>query len=130
MVYANTNQAILIVGSLAQITNNTVYQSAGDAVRIEGGSRPSIATLRNNILWTDAGDAISVANDGQAGFDSDYNTLYTTGTGKLARWSGRDFTSLADWFYEVGFDGHSRTGDPLLIDPNGADELPGTAKRH
>ena len=39
--------------------------------------------LRNNILWTPRGYDISVANDSQQGFDSNYNLLYTTGTGKI-----------------------------------------------
>ena len=40
-------------------------------------------SLRNNILWVEAGYDISVAADSQVGFQSDYNDLYTTGSGKI-----------------------------------------------
>src|SRR5207244_1904550 len=63
------------------------------------------------------------ADDSQRGFVSDYNVLYATGTGKLARWQGRDFTNLADWYYEVGQDQHSLTADPRFVAPDGPDGL-------
>src|SRR5262249_52542497 len=113
LVYANTNNGIWISGAyyhgLSTIDNNTVYQAVGDAVKIDGGTQN--VSLRNNILWVDAGYDLRVAADSETGLLSDYNTLYTTGTGKLGQWEGRDFTNRADWFYEVGLDQHSLTGD-------------------
>ncbi len=128
LVYANTNQGIRLRGDFypnepVMVTNNTVYQPTGEAIRIEGSLEQAV--LRNNILWVEAGYAISVADDSQVGFSSDYNTLYTTGDGKLARWQGRDFTNLADWFYELGFDQHSQTTAPNLLAPNGLDGVLG-----
>ena len=40
--------------------------------------------LRNNILWVASGNLINIAPDSEAGFVSDYNSLITTGAGKLA----------------------------------------------
>ena len=56
-----------------------MYQPVGDAVRIQ---QSDSVLLRNNIFWVDAGYDIYVTNDSQTGFESDYNTLFTTGTGK------------------------------------------------
>ncbi len=108
--------------------NNTVYQEVGDAIRIQGSSQN--VRLRNNILWVDAGYDLYVASDSQVGFNSDYNNLHTTGSGKLARWqlgdgSFRDFSTQVDWFYELGQDGHSQTADPLFVDRDGADNVLG-----
>ena len=43
----------------------------------------------------------------------------------LAAVDARAFTSLADWFFELGQDQHSQTADPLFVDPDGADDLLG-----
>ncbi len=134
LVYANTNQGIVLDhaqangSDLPQVINNTVYQEVGDAIRIQGSSQN--VRLRNNILWVDAGYDLYVASDSQVGFNSDYNNLHTTGSGKLARWqlgdgSFRDFSTQVDWFYELGQDGHSQTADPLFVDRDGADNVLG-----
>ncbi len=82
LVYANTNQGININGGGgAQVLNNTVYQSVGDALLINNNSIGIF--VRNNILQVDAGYAINVAQNSQTGFNSDYNLIYTTSTGKL-----------------------------------------------
>ena len=85
---------------------NTVYQPVGDAIRLLRGS--PYVRLRDNILWVQSGYDILVPADSEVGFQSDYNALVTTGGGKLGQWEGRDFTSRVDWFYELGFDGHSQ----------------------
>ncbi len=123
LVYANTNQGIRVEGIGAQIANNTVYQQVGNAVMVEGGS--TNVRLRNNILWVEAGYDIYVASDSQVGFNSDYNNLYSRSGGKLGLWGSREFSSYVDWRYEVGQDEHSQTTSPLLVDPNGADNLLG-----
>src|SRR5205814_714438 len=84
LIYANANQGIYaqaIYSSGFQVVNNTIYQPAGDAVRLE---RSVGVQLRNNILWAPAGYDLSVSNDSQSGFASDYNILYTSGTGQVA----------------------------------------------
>ena len=125
LVYANTNQGIVLQNSKSgtEVINNTVYQEVGDAVLVENGSEGVL--LRNNILWVDSGYAINVDADSLQGFDSDYNLLQTTGTGKLGNWAGFEFTSLVDWFYELGQDAHSRTDDPQFVDFDGADDILG-----
>ncbi|MFN5532562.1 MAG: right-handed parallel beta-helix repeat-containing protein, partial [Planctomycetaceae bacterium] len=123
LVYANTNQGIRVGVSNTQVINNTVYQPVGNAVLVENSV--SNVTLRNNILWVDAGANISVNPNSQVGFSSDYNTLRTSGTGVLGRWENFNFSSLADWRYEVGHDEHSLVSDPDWIDRDGPDNLLG-----
>ena len=55
-----------------EIVQNT-FLTTGDNVRVQGGS----ANVRvvGNVMWTKGGYDIFVANDSQAGFWSDFNTL-------------------------------------------------------
>lgn len=109
---------ILIDGADAvALSNNTIYTALGDGVRVGNGS--SNTALRNNIIWTEDGYDLYVANDSQAGFDSDYNNLFSTGAGKIAFWQ-KDFTDLFDWQVEANLDRHSigyTPLDPSLDDP-------------
>lgn len=58
VVYANTNQGILVegsgyYGSVRELVNNTTYQTTGEAIRVQ---RPAMnAHVRNNILWVEGG---------------------------------------------------------------------------
>ena len=55
-----------------------------------------------------AGFDLYIADDSQSGFYSDYNDLYSTGTGKLVSWDGYVFTDILDWQQDVDqFDLHS-----------------------
>ena len=124
IIYDNTTYGIHVRSAgNNRIENNTVYQPVGDAVFVDFTSNN--VQLRNNILWVASGNLINVAPDSEAGFVSDYNSLITTGAGKLALWEGRRFATLDDWFYEVGFDQHSQTTDPGLNDPAGLDNVLG-----
>jgi parallel beta-helix repeat protein len=134
LVYANTSAGILIYySSNVFLTNNTVYQTTGDAVDLQHSSFS--ISLENNILWTQAGYDESVTPDSEVGFHSDYNDLYTTASGNLARWEGLTFTgasALANWHYEVGQDGHSLHSlaspsgvDPQFVNPAGPDGILG-----
>src|SRR5205807_2676937 len=122
LVYANKDAGISLSGLSivfniygGPIVNNTVYQLTGDAIRIQGNFNN--VHLRNNILWTASGYDIKLSSDSEVGFQSDYNDLYTTGNGKIGQWEGRDFTSRADWFYQLGLDQHSISADPLFVNP-------------
>jgi parallel beta-helix repeat protein len=106
-----------------QLSNNTIDQETGTAIQVD--SNTNNVHLLNNILWAQAGFDITVTADSEVGFQSDYNDLYTTGTGALGQWQGQTFTSLADWFYELGLDGHSLTVNPQFVNPAGADGLLG-----
>jgi parallel beta-helix repeat protein len=125
LVYDNTTRGIRVWSSSGgRVENNTIHEpSASQAVRIESAS--SNITLKNNILSFASGYGIDVANDSQNGFVSDYNTLHLTGTGKVGRWQNRDFTSLTDWYYELGLDQHSQAADPQFVNPAGADGILG-----
>ena len=123
LVYRNSNLGILVDGAhnLA-VLNNTVYIPAGyagspDAIRLQGGANN--ITLENNILWSDSGYDLYVTTDSQIGFKSDYNNLYTTGSGKLVWWQ-KDFGDLFDWQVEAAYDTHSigyTTISPTLDNP-------------
>ncbi len=104
-------------GGTQELVNNTIDAETGNAVQVDGNT--ANAQLLNNILWAQAGYDISVAADSQVGFQSDYNDLYTTGTGSLGWWQGVTFTSLATWYYELGLDEHSITADPQFVNPSG-----------
>ncbi len=58
-------------------------------------------------------------------FTSDYNLFHLTGSAKLALWGTDEITTLEDWFFEVGQGLHSQMADPLLVDPNGGDNVLG-----
>ncbi len=105
-----------------RITNNTVYQQVGDAVRVQSSSN---VTLRNNILWVQAGYDIYVPPDSQVGFTSDYNLLYTAGAGKVGSWQGVDRPTLGAW-QSAGFtDQNSLAQNPLFVDFDGPENLLG-----
>ncbi len=96
-----TNQAILLSGAAGtSVVNNTVYQPTGDAIDLEGSNSQTV--LSNNILWTQAGYDINVAPQSEVGFQSDYNDLYTTGTGALGLWEGQAFTITGELGPGVG----------------------------
>ncbi|MFI5378942.1 MAG: right-handed parallel beta-helix repeat-containing protein, partial [Tepidisphaerales bacterium] len=124
LVYANTTRGIYITaGVAAQVINNTVYQPTGDALDLlssEGNFQFQHMQVRNNILWAQAGYDLNLTDDAAIGFFSDYNDLYVTGTGKVARISNRDYPALSDWVYEYGYDTHSISADPKFVNVAGA----------
>ena len=68
----------------------------------------------------ETGHALFVESDSQFGYTSDYNNLYTFGTGRIA-FQGKDFFDLYDWQVEAESDLHSigyTTVDPQLDNPN------------
>ena len=126
IVYDNTAHGILLNGvNSARVHNNTVYQTAGDAVHVQTSS--NYVDIRNNILHVTSGSNIFVDATSQNNFASDYNILFFDGAGTLANWDGFMFSDRADWYYELGFDGNSQTTDPLLADMDGADDILGVS---
>ena len=133
LIYDNFNDGIWVWSVTtggARIENNTIYQpSTGDAIQVGGPHaellvttfNASNVTILNNILRVAQGYAINVAADSEIGLASDYNDFALAGTGKLARWEDRDFTSRQDWFFELRFDGHGIAADPQFIDVDGPD---------
>ena len=110
-------------GGPQYLDNNTIVAELGNAVQVDGGTVG--AELLNNILWAQAGYDIAVAANSEVGFQSDYNDLYTTGAGNLGSWEGHTISSLVDWFYELGLDGHSITTNPEFVNPAGPDGVTG-----
>ena len=106
-----------------QVINNTIIQETGNAIQVD--TRSTDVQLSNNILWAKSGYDISVAPDSEVGFQSDYNDLYTTGTGAIGLWEGQSFSNLADWYYALGLDQHSISSDPQFVSPAAADGVPG-----
>ena len=118
LLYSNTNQGILLNSfNQSAIENNTVYQPTGDAVSIVNTTS---VNLTNNILWSQAGHDISLDIASERGFQSDYNDLFVSGSGKIASWEGHDFLTRFDWTSEVGQDLHSFQADPSFVDVNSA----------
>ncbi|MCA9266199.1 MAG: right-handed parallel beta-helix repeat-containing protein, partial [Planctomycetales bacterium] len=131
LIYDNPNDGVwLFSGSGAQISNNTIYQpTSGDAIQV-GGSHPELflsgfsvsnLTLQNNIFSVSEHFAIQVAADSEVGFASDYNLFHVAGSGQPIRWEERAFATREEWALETSFDTHSRAGDPLYRDIDGAD---------
>jgi parallel beta-helix repeat protein len=118
LVYDNLTTGIALNGGLyQQVINNTIDQPLGTGISIThnyGGGGASYTTIENNVLVVGAGPAIYVEPDAETGFLSDYNLFDVTGSGAIGNWEKLNYTSLATWYYELGFDQHSLTGDPLF----------------
>ena len=124
VIYANTNGGIIAsAGRGLQIVNNTIDQTTGPAISLSGGGINS--DVENNILMVTGGPAIIVTADSEVGFISDYNLFDLSGGASVGSWEGVTYGSLASWYYEIGLDQHSQTGDPALVDPAGADGVEG-----
>ncbi len=124
LVYANATAGIIVdAGSDAQVTNNTVIQFPGDALRIQYGT--SNSRVSNNILEAQGGYALTVSADSEVGFSSDYNDFFFAGAGVLGQWEGLNFSNVADWFHASGLDEHSMTSDPGYVNPAGPDDVVG-----
>src|SRR5205085_737058 len=124
LVYANGTQGVLVTGSGAQVVNNTVYQTAGDAVHLADNLNG--VQLRNNVLWAaGAGFAVNVPTSSQVGFASDYNLLYATGAGQVGNWQGAARPTLPAWQAATSGDDNSLALDPKFVNAAGADGVLG-----
>ncbi|MCA9246075.1 MAG: right-handed parallel beta-helix repeat-containing protein, partial [Planctomycetales bacterium] len=140
VVYANATHGIVVQegGTNAsnkrpQIINNTVYQTAGDAIHFQGRRNAQnniVATsrdvdVRNNILWVTSGFDLFVESGSEVGFTSDYNVLQSTGGGQIGSLGGATFNSLTAWRNTAIADFNSFQADPLFADIDGADNVLG-----
>jgi hypothetical protein len=125
LIYANTNQGITLdnaqqyEGLRPRITGNTIYQPVGDGLRLQNNT--SGAVIRNNIIHVNTGYCITVDSTSQVDFDSDYNLLRASGSGKAMSWQSTDFGTALDIAYELGFERHSISSSPQFVDIDGAD---------
>ncbi len=100
--------------NIPKITNNTIFQSSGDAILVTGVS--SLVQVTNNILWVENGNAIAVDATAQNGFLSDYNLYHVNGSGNLFRWGTKTYSDLVDVFYELGQETNGVDEDPQFVD--------------
>ena len=129
IVYNSSDTGIQIYGGgyyggTPTISGNTIIQSVGNGVYVFD-SRSQNVLVKNNIIQASGGYAIKVEPDSSRGFQSDYNVINITGTGKIGRWENTDFNDPADWFYEVGLDQHSQFADPQFVNLAGPDGVLG-----
>ena len=129
LVYDNTDNGILVRRAdivsphTPSVINNTVYQIAGDALRVEDSSEDLV--IANNILWVEAGYDLFVASGSTANIRSNYN-LFQQGNDPSAQavfFDGVAYPTLADWQAAQGQDANSLEGDPLFADIDGADNV-------
>ncbi|WP_149497533.1 right-handed parallel beta-helix repeat-containing protein [Roseiconus lacunae] len=136
LIYANTNQAVLLdgfgrdyEGDNGLVTGNTIHQAVGNAVTITSSydrdDRYDSKNIRffNNIVTVENGAAFAIANDSLSGWQSDYN-LISLGGGTSANYGtfGDVLASdLTAWQDATGMASHSQQADPLFVDRNGID---------
>ncbi len=126
LIYANTTAGISIYGSSSiSILSNTIYQTAGDVLAVTQGT--TSLSVRNNILWDTASGGYDINIDGtsEAGFSSDYNLFYTSGSGTLGQWGSVTLSNLSSFRAVTGTDADSLVAVPLLVNMAGADGLLG-----
>ena len=125
LIYQNTTDGISLIGGRDQsIVNNTIDEPAGSGISITGAA--TATAIENNIIEVGAGPGIVVSANSESGFSSDYNLFDLTGSAAaIGTWEGIGFTSLANWYYELGLDQHSQTGNPDFVSPAGANDVLG-----
>ena len=131
LVYANSTAGIWLHGAFAAVVvSNTIYQPAGDGLRIEStGNNLTFqqVRVRNNIIWTYSGYDLTVTPAAEIGFQSDYNDLLTSGNGQVGLWENVGRKTLLDLHLASFTDANSISADPKFVTVTGADGLLGFA---
>ena len=125
LIYQNGTAGISLVGGLKQsIVNDTIDEPVGSGISVTGAA--TATAIENNIIEVGAGPGVMVSANSETGFTSDYNLFDLTGTtAVIGTWEGIGFTSLANWYYELGLDQHSQAADPDFVSPDGANNVLG-----
>ena len=107
LIYDNGGPNLQTSGaSDVEIVNNTFYSPDQTNILVNGGS--ANVEILNNVLWTGGGYDLDIAANSRTGFYSDYNDLYTTGSGQIVRYAGVGFGDILDWQDDVAlYDLHS-----------------------
>ncbi len=107
LIYDNTGPNLDTNGaSDVEIVNNSFYSPTQNNIQVDNGS--SDVEILNNILWTGGGYDIAIDNASRTGYFSDYNDLYSTGSGQLIQYLGVSFDDILDWQDDVDlYDLHS-----------------------
>ncbi len=128
LVYDNTNQGIYVHGAGTSgnpgvlIVNNTVQHEVGSALKLENNGNN--VRVYNNIIVINGGLGMEVIGN-VTGFDSNYNDIFPARAGaNIGKYlTNANSATLASWQTATGKDASSKSGDPLFIDINGADNL-------
>jgi Right handed beta helix region len=128
ILYSNTDAGLRLNPDASDpvvVRNNTIIQSVGDGLRIT--ALPETLELHNNILWVGAGYGLDLTVSGTDGLNSDYNLFYRKAdpNAHFAGLNQANFDSLASWQAQSGLNAHSLVGDPVFVDPDGADNVLG-----
>jgi hypothetical protein len=110
------------IGSIGVGVGNSSYAFKSDI------STNVTRNYLNNIFYNARSNAslttpshYAMRLNSSAGVTSNYNILYTTGTGKmLANFNGTDISTLGLWRSTVGGDANSMSADPQFVSPNTA----------
>ena len=130
LLYDNTDFGIIVEqtqyrrGQDVRILNNTIYQIAGDAIRLQNGAED--ISIGNNLLWNEAGYGLFVSS-GSSDITTDYN-LYQRSEDPSSRavfYLGTAYDTTTDWQAANLGGANSLEGDPLLADIDGADNVLG-----
>ena len=129
LIYANSNFGVTVTnytyaygGGREYLTNNTIYQLTGDAIRFNSNA---LVTIENNVVVAGGAFAFNLAGGDQVNLVIDYNVVRLLAAAKFGQNNGVNYNARADWFYETGLDRHTTVADPQFIDVDGADNLLG-----
>jgi parallel beta-helix repeat protein len=105
LIYDNGINLETLGASNVEIVSNSFYSPSQNNIEVDGGS--SDVEILNNILWTGGGYDIYVDSASRTGFFSDYNDLYTTGSGQIVYYL-ISFKDILDWQDDLAlYDLHS-----------------------
>jgi len=112
-----------------EIYNNTIYNVgyggggfgvSGNGIDIQGTNSNNI--VKNNIVVTASTAALNIDPGSISTTISDYNLLYNVnGSGKVGKFNGTTYTTLAAFQAVSGQDSHSISADPLFMNAAGGD---------
>ncbi|HTW68745.1 MAG TPA: right-handed parallel beta-helix repeat-containing protein, partial [Acetobacteraceae bacterium] len=131
LIYANGTAAIQVFGnSNLSIIDNTIDQPAGDGIDISDAN--SGTDIGYNILVIGSGIGINISANSENGFVSNNNWFYlpgsggeAAGSGAVGEWEGVLEVSLGAWQSTTLDDLNSFIGNPLFLNPDGAEGVLG-----
>lgn len=122
-IYAGTLYAS---GGTVTIEGNTCYNNASSHGIWLSSIENLTATVKNNIAWIAAASGYPIYKQTtNVTYSGDYNNWYASGGTVVGNWETVDQSTLADWQTASSGDANSISGDPLFVDPAGADATMG-----
>lgn len=104
-----------------RLEQNTIVANGKHAVSVDA---TIIAWIHNNVLIS-SGSGNSAIYAPYVPAISDYNILFATNGANIGHWAGGARTTMFDWRTASGQDINSLNLDPLFVDADGADNIPG-----